>query len=66
MLGRTHRLGKHAGFATLFPVIPTLVTNGFASQAAGHYVDCQQFTPATSPPYCRDAHRQVRRTPQPF
>mmetsp|Transcript_11362 Transcript_11362/g.19903 ORF Transcript_11362/g.19903 Transcript_11362/m.19903 type:complete len:674 (-) Transcript_11362:762-2783(-) len=47
------------GFATLFPVIPTLITNGFASQAAGHPIDCQVFTPATSPKECHDAHAQA-------
>eukprot|EP00197_Chlamydomonas_leiostraca_P005577 CAMPEP_0202867458 /NCGR_PEP_ID=MMETSP1391-20130828/9446_1 /ASSEMBLY_ACC=CAM_ASM_000867 /TAXON_ID=1034604 /ORGANISM="Chlamydomonas leiostraca, Strain SAG 11-49" /LENGTH=684 /DNA_ID=CAMNT_0049547505 /DNA_START=141 /DNA_END=2195 /DNA_ORIENTATION=- len=47
------------GLATVFPVIPTIITNGFASQAAGKPVDCQQFTPATSPPECRNAHSQA-------
>lgn len=44
----------------MFPVIPTIITNGFASQAAGRPLDCQQFTPATAPVECRDAHAQVR------
>ena len=49
----------HTGFASLFPVVPTLVTNGFASQAAGYAIDCQVFTPADAPPACQDAHSQV-------
>jgi hypothetical protein len=40
----------------MFPVTPTIMTNGWASLLAGHPVDCTQFTPATSPPACVDAH----------
>lgn len=43
----------------MFPVIPTIVTNAFASQSAGRPIDCQQFTPAASPPECQSAHAQV-------
>ncbi|KAG1664048.1 hypothetical protein FOA52_010468 [Chlamydomonas sp. UWO 241] len=47
------------GIATLFPIIPTIQTNGFASAAAGHYIDCQEFTPDTAPRECREAHAQA-------
>lgn len=40
----------------IFPITPTLFTNGFASLAAGHHIDCTLFTPATSPKECKDAH----------
>ncbi|KAL6759122.1 major facilitator superfamily domain-containing protein [Haematococcus lacustris] len=47
------------GFATLFPVVPTIVTNGFASQTAGFLIKCEDFTPATAPPACQNAHAQA-------
>ena len=29
------------GIAILFPIMPSLITNGFASKAAGRPVDCE-------------------------
>lgn len=40
----------------MFPITPTLVTNGFASLAAGRSMDCSAYPPHASPPECVDAH----------
>ncbi|KAG2441733.1 hypothetical protein HXX76_003348 [Chlamydomonas incerta] len=40
----------------MFPITPTLVTNGFASLAAGRRMDCTAYPPHASPPECVDAH----------
>ncbi|KXZ52567.1 hypothetical protein GPECTOR_9g611 [Gonium pectorale] len=44
------------GLAIFYPFTPTIITNGFASLAAGRAMDCTLYTPATSPPECVDAH----------
>ncbi|KAG2451821.1 hypothetical protein HYH02_003597 [Chlamydomonas schloesseri] len=44
------------GLAIMFPITPTLVTNGFASLAAGRRMDCTAYPPHASPPECVDAH----------
>lgn len=46
----------HTGLAITFPIVPTLITNGFASATAGYPLDCQLFTPADAPVACNDAH----------
>ncbi|KAF5835498.1 major facilitator superfamily domain-containing protein [Dunaliella salina] len=46
------------GFAILFPIIPTIITNGFASEDAGHAVECQKFAPP-QPAFCRNAHAEA-------
>ena len=43
----------------IFPITPTLMTNGFASLAAGHSIDCSLYTPATAPDACKNAHSTV-------
>jgi hypothetical protein len=45
-----------AGFATLIPVLPTVLTNFFASRHAGTEIDCQQFSKEQQPAACQDAH----------
>jgi hypothetical protein len=35
------------GIAILFPILPTIVTNGFASEAAGHAMSCEASRPCT-------------------
>ncbi|EFJ44378.1 hypothetical protein VOLCADRAFT_106422 [Volvox carteri f. nagariensis] len=50
---------QRTGLAIIFPITPTLMTNGFASLAAGHRVDCTAFSPADSPRECVDAHGTV-------
>mmetsp|Transcript_39772 Transcript_39772/g.118374 ORF Transcript_39772/g.118374 Transcript_39772/m.118374 type:complete len:610 (-) Transcript_39772:1609-3438(-) len=47
------------GVAVLFPIVPTIQTNGFASAAIGHVIDCQEFTPETAPQECVEAHAQA-------
>ncbi|GFR50215.1 hypothetical protein Agub_g12392, partial [Astrephomene gubernaculifera] len=47
------------GLAVIYPITPTLMTNGFASLAAGHRIDCTVYTPSTSPRECIDAHSTV-------
>ncbi len=44
------------GLAIIFPITPTLMTNGFASLDAGYSIDCTEYTPETSPRACRNAH----------
>ncbi|KAG2492911.1 hypothetical protein HYH03_008825 [Edaphochlamys debaryana] len=44
------------GIAVIYPITPTLMTNGFASLAAGHPIDCTTFPPSASPKECVDAH----------
>jgi MFS family permease len=47
------------GFATLMPLLPTLLTNYFASRHAGCELDCQQFNVGQQPAACQDAHADV-------
>lgn len=48
-----------AGFATLVPMLPTLLTNYFASRIAGHAIDCEQYVVNEQPAACQDAHADV-------
>jgi MFS transporter, DHA1 family, tetracycline resistance protein len=47
--------------ASLFmlPVLPTLVTDDFAAQRAGHPIHCEDFDVHDAPPACQDAHSDV-------
>ncbi|GLC40908.1 hypothetical protein PLESTM_001124900 [Pleodorina starrii] len=47
------------GLAIIFPITPTLMTNGFASLAAGRHLDCTAYPPSASPRECVDAHATV-------
>lgn len=47
------------GFATLVPMLPTLLTNYFASRIAGHAIDCEQYVVNEQPAACQDAHADV-------
>eukprot|EP00775_Hariotina_reticulata_P002210 gene2210-2525_t len=47
------------GFATLIPVLPTILTNFFASRHAGTEIDCQQFSQEQQPAACQDAHAVI-------
>eukprot|EP00798_Chlamydomonas_sp_ICE-L_P015593 gene15593-21697_t len=47
------------GLATLIPILPGLITDGFASQAAGHILHCQDYSPDEAPRECHDAHAQA-------
>eukprot|EP00879_Flechtneria_rotunda_P003588 GHRR01003823.1.p1 GENE.GHRR01003823.1~~GHRR01003823.1.p1 ORF type:complete len:579 (+),score=133.93 GHRR01003823.1:157-1893(+) len=49
------------GFATLVPNLPALLTNFFASEEAGTYLDCESFTPQMQPAACQNAHAVVVR-----
>jgi hypothetical protein len=40
-------------------MLPTLLTNYFASRIAGHAIDCEQFVINEQPAACQDAHSDV-------
>jgi hypothetical protein len=40
-------------------MLPTLLTNYFASRIAGHPIDCEQFVVNEQPAACQDAHSDV-------
>lgn len=48
-----------SGITCIIPIMPTLVTNDFASRRAGERVHCEEFGPGTAPPYCQNAHSDV-------
>lgn len=46
--------------ATLFPLVPTLLTNFFASvRAHGEDIDCESFGRGQAPAACQNAHSDV-------
>ena len=49
----------HSGAAILFPIVPTLLTNAFASLDAGYPMDCTAHVQPTLPPECANAPSQV-------
>ena len=47
------------GQLLLLPLLPTWVTNDFASRRAGEEMHCDEFKPSDSPASCQDAHADV-------
>lgn len=49
-----------AGVAALFPLVPTLLTNFFASERQhGAAIDCEGFAHGQAPAACQNAHADV-------
>ena len=48
-----------SGLMLTLPVVPTLVTDDFASRRAGMPIHCEDFSPKEAPPACQDAHSDV-------
>lgn len=41
------------GLSIILPALPNLATNYFASQHAGHEIDCEQYSLDEQPPSCQ-------------
>jgi MFS family permease len=55
-----HRGATHAAVLLIaYPFVPSLMTDLFASRAAGTPLRCGAFAPADAPPACTDAHASV-------
>ena len=50
-------LAQASASLLMLPVLPTLVTNDFASKRAGYHIECEEI--AEPPPACQDAHSDV-------
>ena len=50
---------RHAGLLVCYPFLPTLMTDLFASRAAGTNLRCASFPAGEAPSACVDAHAQA-------
>lgn len=48
-----------SGLMLMLPILPTLVTDDFASRRAGKPMHCEDFSPKEAPIACQDAHSDV-------